>query len=65
MSSPVICLVTIHGIAFEQPPLSRVPGYPDTAGYADDLRRSSSQARETWAKWANLRTKRLAPDILQ
>ncbi len=33
----VICLVTIHGVGFEQPPLIGVPGYPDTPGYADTL----------------------------
>ena len=33
----VICLVTIHGVGFEQPPLIGVPGYPDTPGYADAL----------------------------
>ena len=37
MNSHVICLLTIHGIGFEQPPLTDVPGYPDTAGYADDV----------------------------
>ena len=33
----VICLVTIHGVGFEQPPLIGVPGYADTPGYADAL----------------------------
>ena len=33
----VICLVTIHGVGFEQPPIVDVSGYPDTPGYADSL----------------------------
>ncbi|HEX4204568.1 MAG TPA: hypothetical protein VHZ51_10315 [Ktedonobacteraceae bacterium] len=37
MGEPLLCLVTIHGIGFEQPPLVGVPGYPDTPGYADKL----------------------------
>ncbi len=38
MSTPHICLVTLHGIGFEQPPIY-APGatYPKVAGYADDL----------------------------
>jgi hypothetical protein len=37
MGNTLICLVTIHGIGFQQPPLSGVAGYPDTPGYADSL----------------------------
>src|ERR1700730_1409439 len=29
MSSPIICVVTIHGIGFEQPPSEGVQGYAD------------------------------------
>ncbi len=29
MDSPVICLVAIHGIGFQQPPLGNIPGYAD------------------------------------
>jgi hypothetical protein len=29
MDSPVICLVTIHGIGFQQPPLGNIHGYAD------------------------------------
>ena len=37
MSRPVICVVTLHGIGFEQPPQ---PGIP---GYADDLHENLSK----------------------
>ena len=29
MNSPIICMVTIHGIGFEQPPQGNLPGYAD------------------------------------
>src|SRR5690348_9959801 len=41
--SQVVCLVTIHGIGFQQPPLVGMPGYPDTPGYADDLHANLSK----------------------
>ncbi|MBE3558595.1 MAG: hypothetical protein IMW89_05135 [Ktedonobacteraceae bacterium] len=49
MGAPVVCLVTIHGIGFEQPPLVGVPGYPDTPGYADGLHEHLSRyLDESW-----------------
>lgn len=39
----IICLVTIHGIGFEQPPLKGVDGKPDTPGYADGLHEHLSE----------------------
>lgn len=42
MNKPLLCLVTIHGIGFQQPPLYGVPGYPDTPGYADSLHENLS-----------------------
>ena len=33
MGKPVICIVTVHGVGFEQPPVDGQPG----SGYADDL----------------------------
>ena len=38
-----ICLVTIHGIGFEQPPLKGADGGPDTPGYADGLHEHLSE----------------------
>lgn len=35
----VICLVTIHGIGFQQPPIMGQGGNPGVDGYADDLHR--------------------------
>src|SRR5690242_18594308 len=37
MESGIVCMVTIHGIGFQQPPLNGV------AGYADDLHLNLSQ----------------------
>ena len=39
MGKPVICIVTVHGIGFEQPPIDGQPG----SGYADDLHQHLSQ----------------------
>src|ERR1700676_3467004 len=39
MGKPVICIVTVHGIGFEQPPIPDQPG----SGYADDLHQHLSQ----------------------
>lgn len=43
MASPVICLVTLHSIGFQQPPLHGVPGYADRPGYADHLHSNLSK----------------------
>src|SRR5579872_5186908 len=39
MGKPVICIVTVHGIGFEQPPVDGQPG----SGYADDLHQHLSK----------------------
>jgi hypothetical protein len=49
MGSPLLCLVTIHGIGFQQPPMIGVAGYPDTPGYADNLHEHLS--RYLGASW--------------
>src|SRR5690348_9552299 len=30
MDSRIVCFVTIHGIGFQQPPLTGIPGYADS-----------------------------------
>lgn len=47
MGSPLICLVTIHGIGFQQPPLTAVANYPDIPGYADNLHEHLSKYLDT------------------
>src|SRR5712692_9201603 len=37
MEPRITCIVTIHGIGFQQPPTAGVPPATDTPGYADDL----------------------------
>jgi hypothetical protein len=39
MGKPVICIVTVHGVGFEQPPIDSQPG----SGYADDLHQHLSK----------------------
>ncbi len=49
MEASMICLVTIHGVGFQQPPLVGEAGYPDTPGYADNLHEYLSKyLDESW-----------------
>ncbi len=59
MTSPIVCLVTIHGVGFEQAPILDADGNTITAGYADPLHEHLSEyLDETWLSDDPLRHRR-------